>query len=105
MVQPNIPIKWKVELEKEIDATLLEGEVANQMSMLIQEEIDWELITDMMIAVGWTKITLDRFKDRYQSIDIQLWLDEHCRGHYKNRGGTFMFEKAEEAEWFSLRWL
>lgn len=105
MVQSNISIKWKVELEEQIDDSLYEGEVANQMSKLIQEEIDWELITDMMLAVGWTKVTMDKIKDRYHSIDIQLWLDSNCKGHYKNRGSIFMFEKAEEAEWFSLRWL
>lgn len=86
-------------------ASQLEDEIANNMAMAISEEIDWELLVDMMVAVGWTKITLSRFNDRHHSVDIQTWLDENCTGHYKNRGSTFVFEKSKEAEWFSLRWL
>ena len=85
--------------------TDLEDELTEKMSKLLAEEIDWELISDMMIAVGWTKVTLDRLKDRYHSIDIQDWLNDNCKGHYKQRSRTFVFEKAEDAEWFSLRWL
>lgn len=83
----------------------VEDAIADSLAIILQEEIDWELMTDMMIAVGWTKVVLERFKDRYHAIDIELWLDENCSGHYRNRGSTFMFQKAEEAEWFSLRWL
>lgn len=90
MVQSNVPV---------------EDVIVGELATILQEEIDWELMTDMMIAVGWTKVTLYRFKDRYHSIDIQLWLNENCKGDYRNRGSIFMFQKAEEAEWFSLRWL
>lgn len=83
----------------------VEDAIADSLAIILQEEIDWELMTDMMIAVGWTKVVLGRFKDRYHSVDVQLWLDANCKGHYRNRGSTFMFQKAEEAEWFSLRWL
>lgn len=90
MVQSNVPV---------------EDVIVGELATILQEEIDWELMTDMMIAVGWTKVVLERFKDRYHVIDIELWLDENCSGHCRNRGSTFMFQKAEEAEWFSLRWL
>ena len=85
--------------------TNLEKELATKMAKELSDEIDWELISDMMIAVGWTKVTMDRFDNRFHSIDIRDWLTDTCKGHYKHRGSIFMFEKVEEAEWFSLRWL
>lgn len=96
MVQFNVSVT--TDIDKNTD-------LHEQAAKILAEEIDWELMCDMMVAVGWTKVELARFKDRHHSIDIKLWLDENCCGHYKNRGSTFMFQKAEEAEWFSLRWL
>ena len=90
MVQPSIPV---------------EDVIADELATVLQEEIDWELITDALVSIGWARVELGRFNDRYHAIDIQLWLDETCKGHYRNRGTTFMFQKPEEAEWFSLRWL
>lgn len=84
--------------------TDLEEELSQKMSAILAEEIDWELITDMMVSVGWTKVHLERFQNRYHSVDVHNWLNENCSGHYKSRGSTFIFEKEEEAEWFSLRW-
>lgn len=80
-------------------------DMENELAKVLAEEIDWEILTDIMISSGWTKVSIDRFRDRYHSIDIQSWLDDNCKGHYKNRGSTFVFEKAEDAEWFSLKWL
>lgn len=85
--------------------TDLEEELSEKMSAILAEEIDWELIVDLMVSVGWTRVRLERFDHRHHAIDIHDWLVENCSGHYKSRGSTFVFEKAEEAEWFSLRWL
>ena len=85
--------------------TELEEELSAKMSELLREEIDRELLIDMLVATGWTKVELERLKDRYQSIDIELWIDENCTGKHTKLGRTFVFEKKQDAEWFSLRWL
>lgn len=85
--------------------TELEEELSAKMSELLREEIDRELMIDMLVATGWTKVELERLKDRYQSIDIELWIDENCTGKHTKLGRTFVFEKKQDAEWFSLRWL
>ena len=90
MVQPNLPIT---------------DVMASELATVLQEEFDWELITDALVSIGWVKVELGKFNDRYHAIDIQLWLDENCKNYYKSRGTTFIFKKSEEAEWFSLRWL
>lgn len=85
--------------------TELEEELSAKMGELLREEIDREIMLDMLVATGWTKVELERLKDRYQSIDIELWIDDHCTGKYTKLGRTFVFEKKQDAEWFSLRWL
>lgn len=85
--------------------TELEEELSEEMSKILAEEIDWEIMVDMIASVGWTKVDLPRIKDRYQSIDIELWIDENCTGKHMKRSKTFVFEKKKDAEWFSLRWL
>jgi hypothetical protein len=85
--------------------TQLEDTLSEEMSKILAEEIDWELMVDMIASVGWIKVDLPRINNRYHSIDIELWIDENCRGKHMKRGRTFVFERKEDAEWFSLRWL
>jgi hypothetical protein len=85
--------------------TELEEELSAKMSEILREEIDREIMLDMLVATGWTKVELERLKDRYQSIDIELWIDENCTGKHTKLGRTFVFEKKQDAEWFILKWL
>lgn len=78
---------------------------SEELSKILAEEIDREIMLDMLVATGWTKVELERLKDRYQSIDIALWIDENCTGNHTKLGSTFVFEGKQDAEWFSLRWL
>lgn len=109
MVQPTIQIRtlnaqWTVHLSKD-SAMQTDKDLEGELAKVLQEEIDWEIMTDMMVTLGWVKVNLNHFKDRYQSIDIQEWLNANCKGHYMNRSTMFIFQKAEDAEWFSLKWL
>jgi hypothetical protein len=80
-------------------------ELATKMASDMAEEIDNEIMIDMLVLGGWTKVELERLKDRYESIDIELWIDENCTGKYSKLGRTFVFEKKQDAEWFILKWL
>ena len=85
--------------------TPLEDTLSKEMSKILAEEIDWEVMVDMIASVGWIKVDLPRINNRYHSIDIEVWVEENCRGKHMKRGRTFVFERKEDAEWFSLRWL
>lgn len=90
-----------VSIEKVTEDLGLEDQVAR----ILAEEIDWELVANIFVESGWTLIDLPRFKDRYEAIDVDLWIDENCKGKHMKRGKTFVFELKEDAEWFMLRWL
>ena len=92
MVQSDISIDYDADLY-------------SQAAKILQEQIDWEVLTSVFVQSGWTTIDLPRFKDRYEAIDVDNWIDENCNGKHMKRGKTYVFEKTEDAEWFSLRWL
>ncbi len=83
----------------------LEEEIITSAAKRMAEEIDWEIIADMLVQAGWSMVNLNHYKDRYQSIDIETWIDKNCKGKYKKRSTTFVFEKKEDAAWFKLRWV
>lgn len=79
-------------------------EIEDELAKQLADEIDAEIIADMLVASGWTKVLL-HFRDRYHSVDITDWANVNCTGKYRRCGKYFVFQKAEEAEWFILRWL
>ena len=95
-------VTWTIDPESD-----LETEISEELSKVLQEEIDWELLMDMMISVGWTKVTISEpWSNMTASFahEIKEWCREHLKGHYNGRGRVWMFEKAQDAEWFMLRW-
>lgn len=85
----------------------LEQELTEKLSLEMAEQIDWELLTDMMLSVGWTKITISEpWSNMTASFahEIKQWCRENLTGNYNARGRVWIFEKAQDAEWFMLRW-
>lgn len=79
-------------------------EAAKNCAKQIQEEIDWHIITDMLVGVGWTKIQFEPLRGVEEAYDISAWIKTNCQGKVQSRGETWIFEKAEDAEWFTLKW-
>lgn len=84
---------------------ILSDQYAGMMADEIQKEIDNEIMIDMLVLGGWTKVELERLKGRHESIDIEEWVNENCTGKHTKLGRTFVFEKKQDAEWFILKWL
>lgn len=82
----------------------LEEKYAEEAAKILSEEIDWKLITDMMISIGWTKVELPRFSLHGPTLDMNNWMHNECRHHWKRRGKTWVFENKEEAALFKLTW-
>lgn len=82
----------------------LEEEIMEQMSKEIQKEIDFGLISDMLVYSGWVKIELETLESNTRAIDINEWIDINCKHKVSRLGRKFLFESSAEAEWFILRW-
>lgn len=86
----------------------LEEIIANDLAQNLQQEIDSDLLADMMVSIGWTRVTMP-FEYRYTSLqktlEIRLWLSKNSTGDYKMLGTSYIvFEKQQDANWFKLRW-
>lgn len=82
----------------------LEQEIIDELGTQMQSEIDFRILADMLVELGWHKIELIRFDNNRQAIDIKMWLEENAKGHWECRGSSFVFEKVGDAVNFTLRW-
>jgi hypothetical protein len=82
----------------------LEEEIINDMGQQIANEIDFTILTDMLIGLGWRKVIL-RPMTGETGAELDAWVDRHVKGHYENMGLVWVFEHEDDANWFSLRWL
>lgn len=83
----------------DIESESYYDEAAKQMAA----EIDWEIITDLLVKIGWTKIS-DVHIDIDQAYQVAEWTAHHKKGKVKNRGTEWVFENPEDAVWFRLKW-
>ncbi len=82
----------------------LEEEIVNELASQMQSEMDFEILSNMLVELGWKKIVLTRFFSREHSVDIATWCEENVRNPYERRGSTFVFENEGDAVNFTLRW-
>lgn len=90
----------------------IEKELMDEMAREIQLEIDRDILNHLMaehyVQQGWSMVSLERFASREQAVDIVMWLDSNGfkdRVNYLKLGNTFLFERAEDATMFRLKWL
>ena len=81
-----------------------EREYLNKMSRDLANEIDFDILSDMMLAAGWTPVEFIPFTYSKQAKDIADWAEQHCMGKWRHCGVKFVFERAEDATCAVLRW-
>lgn len=74
--------------------------IARQMA----NEIDFQVLSTVFIREGWTQVTLDRFTNNKNAIDIADWAEEHCRDNYIKHSTTYVFKDPGDAVMFTLKW-
>lgn len=84
----------------------IELDTINQTTKLIQEEIDWVGICELMIECGWTKVeTSWDCQSIEDALDLKEWCTKNIQEHYKARGKIWLFANQKDAVKFILRWL
>jgi hypothetical protein len=82
----------------------LEQELYETLAKEIAREMDEGIMSTMLVETGWTPVEF-HFKDNYQAVDVQIWLQNTCKNGYRRLGSDYVFEDSKEAEWFILRWV
>jgi hypothetical protein len=94
----------KITAKSKLHGVELGEELAGAMSQAIADEIDWGILCDLMTQVGWHKVEASTQYSTDDYAVVKKWLNEYVKGHYKCRFNTWLFERSEDAVWFSLRW-
>ena len=81
----------------------IEEEIAQDLSNQIAKSIDFELITDMLLACGWKRVELN-FLTIDNSTEILNWCKTNLKHRYQYLDNVFIFENQGEAVNFTLRW-
>lgn len=79
-------------------------DMAETLAKQIQQEIDFQILSDMLVGMGWTKLTFHPMRDTTEVQEIQDWLKVNCKGKYQSMNEQWLFEFEKEAAWFVLRW-
>jgi hypothetical protein len=82
----------------------VEEEIQNELAREITNHIDFELLTDVLVACGWHVVKLSSLLNRKRSIDIMDWCHSDCKGKWKHNGRAFVFQEQGDAVNFALRW-
>jgi hypothetical protein len=94
----------KITAKSKLHGVELGDELAAAMSQAMAEEIDWGILCGLMTQVGWHKVTASTQYSMDDYAMVKEWLNKHIKGHYKCRFNTWIFERSEDAMWFSIRW-
>ena len=67
-------------------------------------EIDFTVLSDMLCGIGWRKVILSPMTHE-DSQAVDEWTENHIKGPFETMGLVWVFERAEDANWFALRWM
>ena len=76
----------------------------NKMSQDLANEIDFSILSDMLLENGWTPVEFIPFTYSKQAKDIADWAEQHCTGKWRHCGVKFVFEQAADATAAILKW-
>ena len=79
-------------------------DLAEQAAKILQEEIDREILFDMLTQVGWTRVELASKWLSVTGIELHEWRKANLTGRWYAHENVWIFEKAEDAVVFTLRW-
>lgn len=79
----------------------IEQQMMERVSRDIAESIDWQIISDIFTAGGWTTVMMD--KD-FCETSVTEWLDVTCKNRWRRYKNHFMFKNNKDATWFVIRW-
>lgn len=82
---------------------VLEEQLMERASREMADEIDFEILSGMLVQTGWTRIQLGR-PPRTIASDINIWMHNECKNHWERHGATWIFENKDEAALFKLTW-
>lgn len=82
----------------------VEQDIINAAGSRMAAEIDFTILSDMLVEIGWTKVVLSPMTWENGAL-IDLWIEQNVKGNHQTMGLVWIFEREQDASWFKLRWL
>jgi len=83
----------------------IKRELTESLAVDMQKTMDFDIICDIMAELrGYIVAEIDYGPNR-PWVDVMAWADSSCSGEYKEHNGKWLFELAEDATMFRLKWL
>ena len=87
----------------DIECTDLSDDLFEIAAKQIQEEIDWEVYSDLLVTnFNWHRVRIN--PEKAEAWQCVAWLHQNCRKQFDYRGAEFVFKDIQDLEWFVLRW-
>lgn len=81
-----------------------EEDIAERFAAHLQKELDWEFITDALVASGWHQAEIVPFSRPELQRAVLEWVKTNVQGRYNNFETRYVFENEKDAVLFSLKW-
>ena len=82
----------------------IEKELTESLGKEFQKTMDFEIMADIMVDIrGYTRLEID-YGPGQPWVDVIAWVGNTCTGDYQEHNGTWLFELAEDATMFKLKW-
>lgn len=78
--------------------------IEDDMANALREEIDWEILSDLLVECGWSKVQLSNKFLPVTGVELHEWREKNLTGSWKAHGSTWLFENQNDAVIFTLRW-
>lgn len=83
---------------------VIQDEILDHMAREIQKEMDDGIMSSMLVDQGWTKTNIDcHFLNAELIATTAEWIHLNAQGNYKLLNGYWLFERAEDATLFTLK--
>jgi hypothetical protein len=83
----------------------LEEYVRNEQCRKIADHMDFGVISMLLVdSCGWTRVYLHFTDYDPNTAEIMSWANSNCAGRFMHHAEDFIFENANDALMFKLKW-
>lgn len=81
----------------------LEDFMMEKLSREMSTSIDFSILCDSLVTVGWTVVEVD-YSHKQRWDDVMSWADENLVDDFQEHAGKWLIKDAKDAIMFKLRW-
>lgn len=84
--------------------TSMQEQIIQELASEMQSQIDFEILSNILVEYGWTKVELKNKFLPVSGIELHEWRVKNIKGRWIGNEGVWLFEDAKDANWFILKW-